>query len=105
MRLIQLNTAKVKPLLERFDADKTRDALKRFTDYLAQKAGKPATPSPQGEEMLKAALDAAHGPAPLVRGHAGQPLPAPPHRGGGRERAGPRAGAQGAQRPAHHPDQ
>jgi hypothetical protein len=56
VRLIQLNTAKVKPLLERFDPDKTRDALKRFTDYLAQKAGTPATPSPQGEEMLKAAL-------------------------------------------------
>lgn len=56
VRLIRLSTAKVKPLLERFDADKTRDALKRFTAYLEQKAGKKAAPSPQGEEMLNAAL-------------------------------------------------
>ncbi|MBF5044129.1 hypothetical protein FGE12_17150 [Aggregicoccus sp. 17bor-14] len=56
VRLIKLNTAKVKPLLEKFDADKTRDALKRFTAYLEQKAGKPAQASPQGQEMLNAAL-------------------------------------------------
>ena len=56
VRLIRLNASKLKPLLERFDADKTRAALQRFTAYLEQKAGTKAQASPQGGEMLNAAL-------------------------------------------------
>jgi hypothetical protein len=56
LRLIQVNPGRIKVLLEQFDPDKTLDVLKRFTQYLAEKAGKPAAESPQGQEMLKAAM-------------------------------------------------
>lgn len=56
LRLIRINSARIKPLLDQFDPAKTADTLKRFTEYLAKSAGKPATASPQGDEMLKAAL-------------------------------------------------
>lgn len=57
LRLVQLNGGKLKPLLERFDADKIREAVKRFTAYLESQAGKPSVEgAPQGPEMLEAAL-------------------------------------------------
>ncbi|MFP2933292.1 hypothetical protein ACLESO_50730 [Pyxidicoccus sp. 3LG] len=56
LRLIRINSARIKPLLEKFDPAQTADTIKRFTEYLAQAAGKPATESPQGKEMLQAAL-------------------------------------------------
>lgn len=56
LRLIRINPARIKPLLEKFDPNQTADTIKRFTEYMVKESGKPATPSPQGEEMLKAAL-------------------------------------------------
>ncbi|MFP2909988.1 hypothetical protein ACLESD_34110 [Pyxidicoccus sp. 3LFB2] len=56
LRLIRINSAGIKPLLEQFDPAKTADTLKRFSEYVAKSAGKPATESPQGKEMLQAAL-------------------------------------------------
>jgi hypothetical protein len=56
LRLIRINSARIKPLLEQFDPAKTADTIKRFSEYVAQAAGKPATESPQGKEMLQAAL-------------------------------------------------
>lgn len=56
LRLIQVNASRIKPLIEQFDPAKTQDVLNRFTQYLAEKAGKPAQESPQGKEMLQAAL-------------------------------------------------
>ncbi|HSP79039.1 MAG TPA: hypothetical protein VLQ93_10945, partial [Myxococcaceae bacterium] len=56
LRLIKVNMARLKPLLEKFDADKTLDAVRRFTQYMEEKAGKAAPPNPQNEEMLKAAM-------------------------------------------------
>jgi hypothetical protein len=56
LRLIQINPASIKGLLEKFDPEKTADAVKRFTQYLAEKAGKPAEETPQGKEMMQAAM-------------------------------------------------
>ncbi|WP_224371419.1 hypothetical protein [Hyalangium versicolor] len=56
LRLIQLNPARIKGLIEQFDPDKTADVVKRFTQYVAEKSGKPAAESPQSKEMLQAAL-------------------------------------------------
>lgn len=56
LRLIQINPSRIKGLLEQFDPEKTADAVKRFTQYLAEKAGKPAEESPQGKEMMQAAM-------------------------------------------------
>jgi len=56
LRLIQVNPSRIKALVEQFDPDKTQDVLKRFTQYLAEKSGKPAEESPQGKEMLQAAM-------------------------------------------------
>jgi hypothetical protein len=56
LRLIQINPTNIKGLLERFDPQKTADAVKRFTQYLAQQTGKPAEESPQGKEMMQAAM-------------------------------------------------
>jgi hypothetical protein len=55
LRLIKLSPERLKPLLERFDADKMVDAVRRFTKYMEEKSGKPAPPNPQNEEMLKGA--------------------------------------------------
>jgi hypothetical protein len=46
----------VKGLVEQFDADKMADAVTRFTQYLAEKAGKPVQESQQGKEMMQAAM-------------------------------------------------
>ncbi|MDY7228130.1 hypothetical protein [Hyalangium rubrum] len=56
LRLIQVNPARIKGLLEQFDADKTADVVKRFSQYLSDKAGKPAQETPQGKEMMNAAM-------------------------------------------------
>ncbi len=56
LRLIQINPASIKGLLERFEPQQTEDAVKRFTQYLAEKAGQPAQESPQGKEMMQAAM-------------------------------------------------
>ncbi|MBN1203515.1 MAG: hypothetical protein JXB05_01145 [Myxococcaceae bacterium] len=56
LRLIQINAGRIKPLLEQFDPQKTTDVVKRFTEYVAEKAGKPAEESPQAKEMIQAAM-------------------------------------------------
>jgi hypothetical protein len=56
LRLIQINSAQIKPLLEQFEPEKTADVVKRFTQYLADKAGKPAQQSEQGKQMMDAAM-------------------------------------------------
>lgn len=56
LRLIQINPARIKGLLEQFDPEKMVDAVKRFTQHLAEKSGKPAEESPQGKEMMQAAM-------------------------------------------------
>ncbi|WNZ58873.1 hypothetical protein QEG98_22310 [Myxococcus sp. MxC21-1] len=56
LRLIRINASRIQPLLEQFDPAKTAETLQRFTEYVAKAAGKPATESPQGKEMLQAAL-------------------------------------------------
>lgn len=55
LHLLKLDAARIKPLLERFDANQMVDAVRRFTKYMEEKAGKGAPPNPQNEEMLKAA--------------------------------------------------
>jgi hypothetical protein len=55
LHLLRVDTARIKPLLERFDANQMVDAVRRFTQYMEEKAGKGAPPNPQNEEMLKAA--------------------------------------------------
>jgi hypothetical protein len=50
-----VNAERIKPLLANFDPNKTVDAVRRFTKYMEEKAGKGAPPNPQNEEMLKAA--------------------------------------------------
>lgn len=55
LRLIKVNVSRIKGLLEKFDANQTVDAVRRFTKYMEEKAGKGAPPNPQNEEMLKAA--------------------------------------------------
>lgn len=57
LRLIQIQAARLKPLLEQFEPDKTVDAVKRFTQYVSEKAGKATgEETPQGKEMLQAAM-------------------------------------------------
>lgn len=56
LRLIQVNVDRLRPLLEKFDPQQTLAAVKRFADYAAEKAGKPAAQSQQGQEMLNAAV-------------------------------------------------
>ena len=43
-------------MLEKYDPNATMDAVQRFTAHVSQAAGKPAAESPQGKEMLQAAL-------------------------------------------------
>jgi hypothetical protein len=56
LRMLEINSPRFKSLLEQFDAQKTADAVNRFTQYLAEKAGKPVQETPQGKEMLNAAM-------------------------------------------------
>lgn len=57
-RLIKVGTDAIKDALAAFDAVKTRDAIKRFGDYLKEKGGAPAAPG-QGAQEAKMMLDAA----------------------------------------------
>jgi hypothetical protein len=57
LHLLKVNMDRLKPLLERYDANQMVDAVRRFTKYMEEKAGKGAPPNPQNEEMLKAAAD------------------------------------------------
>ncbi|HEX8702365.1 MAG TPA: hypothetical protein VF815_26260, partial [Myxococcaceae bacterium] len=52
LRLIQINPATLKPLLEKFDPPKMAETVKRFMDYLAEKSGRPLQETGQGKEML-----------------------------------------------------
>jgi hypothetical protein len=56
LRLIQVNADRLRPLLEKFDANATVDAINRFAAYVSEKAGKPAAAGGQGQEMLQAAM-------------------------------------------------
>jgi hypothetical protein len=56
LRLLQVNSPSFKKLLEQFDPAKTGDAIQRFTQYMAEKAGKPAPETPQAKELLEAAI-------------------------------------------------
>jgi hypothetical protein len=59
-RLIKVGTEAIKDALAAFDAEKTRDAIKRFSTYLAEKGGVPAPgAAAQGAEEAKLMLDAA----------------------------------------------
>jgi hypothetical protein len=55
-RLLQLNPAGIKGLLEQFSQEKNLDAVARFTKYLGEKAGKPAELSPHAKEALQVAM-------------------------------------------------
>lgn len=57
-RLIKVNPDSLKEALAAFDADKTRDAIKRFGEYLKEKGGV-ATGEAQGGQEAKLMLDAA----------------------------------------------
>jgi hypothetical protein len=54
-RLLQINPTGIKPLLQQFDPAKTVEAVGRFTQYLAEKSGKPAEESPRSKELLQGA--------------------------------------------------
>jgi hypothetical protein len=58
VRLIKVDPATVRPALAQFDAQKTRDAVARFTEALKAKLGG-ALPVGPGAEEAKAMLDAA----------------------------------------------
>lgn len=57
-RLIKVNVDTVRDALGAFDANKARDAVKRFSDYLTEKGGKATGPA-QGAEEARMMLDAA----------------------------------------------
>jgi hypothetical protein len=56
LRLIRINPARIKPLLEKFDAGQTQDAINRFSEHVSKAAGQPAKQSEEGKQMLNAAL-------------------------------------------------
>ncbi|MFO0597433.1 MAG: hypothetical protein U0228_19140 [Myxococcaceae bacterium] len=58
LRLIKVGLEQVKDALAAFDPAKTRDAIKRFGDYLAEKGGKAAGEA-KGAEEARMMLDAA----------------------------------------------
>lgn len=58
LRLIKVNPDAIKEAITAFDANKTRDALKRFGDYLKEKGATSSQPA-QGAEEAKMMLDAA----------------------------------------------
>src|SRR5690606_30285655 len=55
-RLLQIDANAVLELVKDFDADKTRDALDRFSTYLEEKSGAKAQVSEPGRQMQEAAL-------------------------------------------------
>ncbi|MCE9670392.1 hypothetical protein LY474_21560 [Myxococcus stipitatus] len=56
LRLIRIDTKRIKPLLEQFDPAKMGETIKAFGETVAKAAGKPSNETPQGKEMLQAAL-------------------------------------------------
>ena len=56
LRLIQVNRSRVKPLLDKFDGAKTREALAKFQAHVEKAAGKPVPPTEEGKQLLDAAL-------------------------------------------------
>lgn len=56
LRLIKLDREKVHALVKDFDAAKTRDAIARFTKHLEEKSGAKSKASPEGSQMLEAAV-------------------------------------------------
>ncbi len=59
VRLIKVGAEAVKEALAAFDANKSRDAIKRFGDYLKEKGGTAAGTEAQGAQEAKTMLDAA----------------------------------------------
>ncbi len=55
-RLIGLKKDSIRPLLEKFDAQKTRDAVERFVAYVSEKSAKPASRTPDAAQALDAAV-------------------------------------------------
>src|SRR5690606_35031476 len=55
-RLIQVDASAVLELVKDFDADKTRDALTRFSAYLEETSGTKAQVSEPAQQMQEAAL-------------------------------------------------
>ncbi len=56
VRLVKLDPKRLKPLLQEFDPDRTRDAIRRFTEHLQRKLGKPASASVDSSPLLEPAL-------------------------------------------------
>ncbi|MFL5322228.1 MAG: hypothetical protein ACJ790_21405 [Myxococcaceae bacterium] len=56
LRLIQVPKARILPMLEKFDPKKSEDAIARFGKHVAAKAGQEPKKSPEGDQMLQAAL-------------------------------------------------
>jgi hypothetical protein len=55
-RLMKVKPDALRALLKSFDPAKARDSLKRFGEYLEQKAGKKPAPQPQVEQIEEAAF-------------------------------------------------
>lgn len=56
LRLIQVPKGRLAALLENFDPQKTNDAIARFAKHVAEKAGVEPKKTPEGDQMLQAAL-------------------------------------------------
>jgi hypothetical protein len=56
LRLLKVEREKVRGLLEKFDAERTRDTVRRFTAYLEGQSGHASTALPEAQQMLDAAL-------------------------------------------------
>ncbi|MCP3100883.1 hypothetical protein LZ198_18590 [Myxococcus sp. K15C18031901] len=56
LRLIRIDAKRIKPLLEQFDPAKMAATIQAFGAEVAKAAGQPINESPQGKEMLQAAL-------------------------------------------------
>lgn len=54
VRLVKLGGGGIRPLLERFDEQKAREAVRRFSQHLEEKAGKPEKAAPG--QLLDAAM-------------------------------------------------
>jgi hypothetical protein len=56
LRIVRLKGDRLAPLVEKFDAQKTRDTLERFAAYAQEKAAAPMRKTQEGDQMLKVAL-------------------------------------------------
>lgn len=55
-RMLTVDPSALRPLLEKFDPGRTRDVIRRFTDYAQENLGKPIAPSGAEEQMADAAI-------------------------------------------------